>query len=140
LDPSKNLDVKNQTLNGSKFRNIEKALPPQETIDTTDLYAKQLNTQITNNKLFDQNKVAKIKILRLAEAIKQRDEVIKKYLKLDCEFDFEQLFQGHSLTSMFSPRSQYRILGKSSSLNALNQDQESLSMNNKVTHDLNPEQ
>ena len=41
-------------------------------------------------------KQAKIKILRLMEAVKQRDQLIRKYLKIDSEFDFLSLFQGQA--------------------------------------------
>lgn len=80
-------------------------VPEHEVINATDVYERQLNTQIQNNSLKQQMKVAKIKILRLSEAIKQRDALIQNYLKIDCQFDFHQLFSGNAAQLLqLSPR------------------------------------
>ena len=56
---------------------------PRQYINPTDMYEKQLNTQVENNMLREQSKQDKITITRLQRDLKARDRLISKYIDND---------------------------------------------------------
>jgi hypothetical protein len=71
---------------------------PRQYINPTDMYEKQLNTQVENNMLREQSKQDKITITRLQRDLKARDRLISKYIDNDRQLSAEYFQEGNSKT------------------------------------------